>query len=71
MEGVEEGVMEVYLDCFRPIRKGTDLEIAAHALAFIAHDLRQGRIGEATQTATVALEAIDFDRAIIEDEPCS
>ncbi|ADE14133.1 hypothetical protein Nhal_0960 [Nitrosococcus halophilus Nc 4] len=58
-------MMEVYLDCIRPIRKGTDLEIAAHALAFIANDLRQGRIDEATQTATVALEAIDFDKVII------
>ncbi|WP_022949558.1 hypothetical protein [Methylohalobius crimeensis] len=51
-------------NCVRPIRKGTDLQIAAQALAFIAHDLRQGRIEEAIQTAESALQAIDFDRIL-------
>jgi len=51
-----------YLDnCIRPIRRGTPLQIAAQALAYIANDLRQGNVEEACRTAEAALEEIDFD----------
>ena len=50
--------------CIRPILRSTDLQIAAQALAYIANDLRQGRVEEACRTAEAALDAIDFDRIL-------
>ncbi len=65
--------MTDYLEnCIRPIRRGTPLQIAAQALAYIANDLRQGNIDEACRTAEAALSAIDFDAILrsMRESPC-